>query len=150
MVEGLNMTQEEKQLLFIDLCMRLPYHPNIKVYNDGWDGMQIGEIDTNLWTHHIDAFWCSRIEITPYLRPLSSMTEEERMFVNKTLFSESDNFMIDDVGEIFTESQPYETIYTLSLKIQSEYFNWLNSHFFDFRGLIELGLALEAPKDMYE
>ena len=51
--------------------------------------------------------------------------------------------MIDDVGEMFTESQPYETIYTLSLKIQSEYFNWLNANFFDYRGLIKKGLAIE-------
>ena len=28
--------------------------------------------------------------------------------------------------------------------------DWLNAHHFDFRGLIEKGLALEAPKGMYE
>ena len=38
----------------------------------------IGEFDNNLYSHHLDAFWCDRIEIKPYLRPMSSMTEEER------------------------------------------------------------------------
>ena len=28
--------------------------------------------------------------------------------------------------------------------------DWLNAHHFDYRGLIEKGLALEAPKDMYK
>lgn len=121
MVEELNMTLEEKQLLFIDLCMRLPYHPNIKVYNDGWDGMQIGEIDTSLWTHHIDAFWCSRIEITPYLRPMSSMTEEEKEILRTLKWTKLEHHIVD----------------------------WLNSHHFDYRDLINKGLALEAPEGMY-
>ena len=28
--------------------------------------------------------------------------------------------------------------------------DWLNAHHFDYRGLIEKGLALEMPKDMYK
>jgi hypothetical protein len=28
--------------------------------------------------------------------------------------------------------------------------DWLNAHHFDYRGLIPMGLALEAPKDMYK
>jgi hypothetical protein len=28
--------------------------------------------------------------------------------------------------------------------------DWLNKHLFDCRGLIEKGLALEAPDNMYE
>jgi len=42
------MTIEEKQLLFVALCSMLPYHPNIHVYNDGWEGCIKGEFDTNL------------------------------------------------------------------------------------------------------
>ena len=108
----------------------------IEVTNDGYNDYQI-------YVEGIGNLFVSADDIKPYLRPMSSMTEDERMFVNKTFFSESDNFMIDDVGEMFTESQPYETIYTLSLKIQSEYFNWLNANFFDYRGLIKKGLAIE-------
>lgn len=28
--------------------------------------------------------------------------------------------------------------------------DWLNEHHFDYRGLIEMGLALEAPEGMYK
>ena len=31
-----------------------------------------------------------------------------------------------------------------------EYVDWLTAHHFDYRGLIEKGLALEAPEDMYK
>ena len=30
-----------------------------------------------------------------------------------------------------------------------ESYDWLNKHHFDYRGLIEKGLALKAPKGMY-
>ena len=61
----------------------------------------------------------------PYLRPMSSMTlEEEREYnLTKTLS------IID-----------YPTL---------ESFDWLNAHHFDYRSLIEKGLALEMPKEMY-
>ena len=145
------ITQEDKELLFNDLCARLLYKPlisapafsknpvllkGIEVTDDGYNDYQI-------YVEGIGNLFVSADDIKPYLRLMSSMTEDERVFVNKTFFSESDNFMIDDVGEMFTESQPYETIYTLSLKIQSEYFNWLNANFFDYRGLIKKGLAIE-------
>lgn len=71
------MIQEDKDLLLKDLCGRLPYHPYINVCNDSWEGYQPGEFDTNLYSQHIGAFVCDRIEIKPYLRPMSSMTEEE-------------------------------------------------------------------------
>jgi hypothetical protein len=31
-----------------------------------------------------------------------------------------------------------------------EHYDWLNAHHFDYRGLIEKGLALEAPEGMYK
>lgn len=145
------ITQEDKELLFNDLCARLLYKPLISapafsknpVFLKGIEVSDDGYNDYQIYVEGIGNLFVSADDIKPYLRPMSSMTEDERMFVNKTFFSESDNFMIDDVGEMFTESQPYETIYTLSLKIQSEYFNWLNANFFDYRGLIKKGLAIE-------
>ena len=65
--------------------------------------------------HLIDIGWL------PYLRPMSSMTEEE--------------------------STEYSR-FSLS-RYNTECFDWLNKHHFDYRGLIKLGLALEAPEDMY-
>lgn len=125
------MTKEEKQILIKDLCGRLPYHPCINICNDSWEGCQTGEFDTNLYSHHIDAFVCDRIEVKPYLRPTSSMTEEEYIKYSET----RDWRYVDD--------DHYEYFDTL------ETFDYLNSHYFDYRGLIPMGLALEAPEDMY-
>lgn len=126
------MTLEEKELLIKDLCARLPYHPNIKVYNDGWDGMKMGEFDTSLQSHHIDAFWYSRIEIIPYLRPLYSMTEEEKK-------------------EWYNNIQKSQECSIENSETSITYINdWLLEHHFDVHGLIKRGLALEANKEIYK
>lgn len=62
----------------------------------------------------------------PYLRPMSSMTEEEKRFYKK-----------------------YFNWYEQPLEDMVEFIDWLHAHHFDYRGLIEKGLALEAPEDMY-
>lgn len=52
---------------------------------------------------------------------------------------------IDVTGDVYTRGQKKvyrETFY--------EYTDYLNAHHFDYRGLIEKGLALEAPEDMYK
>ena len=121
------MTKEERKTVLIDLCMRLPYHPKIKIYNDSWEGCQEGEFDSNLYFHHAEAFLCDRIEILPYLRPMSSMTEEEK----EELYQKT-GFRVDDC------------ILGLSA------IDWLNANHFDYRGLIPMGLAIEAPEGMYK
>ena len=60
---------------------------------------------------------------------MSSMTEEELSFYNNHLIT------------------PGITILEENL---SEYLDWMHSHHFDYRGLIEKGLALEAPEGMYK
>ena len=127
------MTQEEKQLLIKDLSARLPY--GVKVLspweNDG--PCVLSEIDVKS-TRQIRVFedWFNVEEVKPYLRPMSSMTENEQ----RTLDS-----MCNGV----------EMVSRLSgLKMFDKAFDWLNANHFDYRGLIEKGLALEAPEGMYE
>ena len=117
------MTSEEKQLLLKDLCAREPYHPRIQVFNQGYEGFQDGEFDTNLWLHHIDAFRFDRIEILPYLRPMSTMTEEERRTYDELACDFDGTSMINSI-------------------------DWLNMKGFDYRGLIPMGLALEEKKEI--
>ena len=115
------MTQEDKQLLFIDLCSRLPYGVKVKC------GSEILTLNINwlqMFQYHLD-------EIKPYLRPMSSMTEEER--------EEFENLLEGIVDGIERWDKP---------DLCEEY-DWLNAHHFDYRGLIDKGLALEAPKEMY-
>lgn len=128
------MTQEDKQLLLKDLCARLPYVTQIHITSDECDdGFQSGEFDNTLRYHHLEAFVCDRIEIKPYLRPMDSMTEEEVF----ELIRISDSIL--RIGE-------RKSICILSL----EQMDWLNAHHIDYRGLIEKGLALEAPEGMYK
>ena len=119
------MTQEEKQLLLIDLCARLPYYVKVKVWlKDGTTEEGPLDLEHNYGDVLQDAFYFGKIkDIKPYLRPMSSMTEEEKDEYNKT--------------------------YDWDYGIQGTPFDWLNSHHFDYHGLIPKGLALEAPKDMY-
>jgi len=136
------MTQEEKRLLLIDLCAREPYYPRIQVFNQGYEGFQDGELDTNLWIDHIDAFRFDRIEILPYLRPMSSMTEEE--------YKDLEERFCWDFADIFDKNRfSIEIGYSVDIDEVQEFIDWLNQHHFDYRGLIEKGLALEAPEGMY-
>lgn len=156
----MHMTQEEKQLLLRDLCARLPYGVivNYKEGDHKWkietlyapvyseSGLLI-ETDSDGWIGYTEYKGCgmssaSRVlhldKNLPYLRPMSSMTEEEKEEYNKT----RDKIAVqwDNYGTPIG----YEYAYTIKT------FDWLNAHHFDYRGLISMGLALEAPKGMYK
>lgn len=128
----MNIIQKDKELLLKDLSARLPYNCRVFYeYVDDLDGKTYGySLTLNTWC--IDEFVANKAIIKPYLRPLSSMTEKEvEEFVNlqEDFFKYCKN---QYVGVL--------TIATL---------DWLNAHHFDYRNLIEKGLALEAPKEMY-
>lgn len=127
------MTQEDKELLLKDLCARLPY--GVKAHTKiGTDIIVVGVIDDTVKDETEDSFDISFIK--PYLRPMSSMTEEEkytyRHMLGATLNSEGESIM-------FVYVEDFPTV-----------IDWLNVHHFDYRGLIEKGLAFEAPENMYE
>ena len=118
------MTQEDKELLLKDLCARLIY--GVKVNVKG--GENCSNYDT---TYTSDLIYLVGLrEIKPYLRPMSSMTKEE-CDECMPLFDVLDDNCIPH------EEWSYRA------------FDWLNAHHFDYRGLIEKGLALEAPDGMY-
>ncbi len=122
------MTEKEEQLLRKDLCARLPY--DVKVDNFGKTEELVGILH-NLASvgYDINDFDDVAIEdIKPYLRPISSMTEKETV----------------EWHEI-TLGQRWITFDNIERCVE-----WLLSHYFDYRGLIEKGLALEAPEGMYE
>ena len=132
------MTREEKQLLMADLCGRLPYGVIAQV--DGWDEEE--EIDVivpvRVYFINTDGYvyfgvndynveYCMIEDCTPYLRPLSSMTEEER----------------DEYHSIQSDiwkpcgTQYYDNWHSI---------DWLNAHHFDYRGLIEKRLAISTEE----
>lgn len=129
------MKPEEKQLLLKDLCARLPYGVNIhiKYYDLQGDGELVSRdlklTDGNICYCFNNGHW---VDIKPYLRPLSSMTEEEENMLDS---------MCNGV----------EMVSRLSgLKMFDKAFDLLYSKHLDIHGLIEKGLALEAPKEMYK
>ena len=126
------MTQEEKQLLLIDLCARLPYGVFINTAKGD------GTLDTIQVCCNNDVI-CSSEKgheiidcVKPYLRHMSSMTEEE----------EKEYYALC----VLISNGGYDWYYEPTLKS----LDWLNTHHLDYRNLIEKGLALEAPKDMYK
>lgn len=122
------MTEQEKQVLFKDLCARLPYDTIINV-NDGKYRK-----DVKLHPHYIFDWDAERWDAKPYLRPMASMSKEEKQESRwYRQNAKSDNFIV----------------------YMGRYEEWLDSNHFDWRTdgngktMIELGLALEAPEGMY-
>lgn len=84
-----------------------------------------------------DSYYLS--EVKPYLRPMSSMTEEEWASFRSTMIKEKQRNYPDSCDFSVTTYYSYT----------AQTFDWLNENKFDYRGLIPKGLALEAPKGMY-
>ena len=120
------MTQENKELLLKDLCSRLPY--GVKIELTWWVMGEGTCIDITLEPDHIEQLLNDEdgdTYIEPYLFPISRMTEEQKMF----LIQQNWCIAISASGTVET------TI---------EGINWLNKNHFDYRGLIEKGLAINA------
>ena len=147
------MTQENSnQLLLKDLCVRLPYHIRVKVWlKDGTTEEGTLDLEHNYGDVLRDAFYYNKIvKIKPYLRSMSSMTEEEAkelsiLYDIKDILSikitdEYIDFEVDDgFGSIETRTIWYDEIIS-----SIETFDWLNKNNFDYRGLIPMGLAIDA------
>jgi hypothetical protein len=132
------MTQEEKELLLKDLCARLPYGITIyRITDNSTHRIQYSDIIENIdqFSHFLEYSGVDNIK--PYLRPMSSMTKEEKKELGNIR-----PYLIDKNDNV-TGVQCNSFIQI------SECQDWLNEHHFDYRGLIEKGLALEAPEGMY-
>lgn len=116
---------KDKELLLIDLSARLPYHVRCKIWlKDGTTEEGPLDLEHNYGNVLQDAFYYNKIkDIKPYLRPMSSMTEEERNeYKHLVAFSGSPNGAANFV-------------------------DWLNAHHFDYRWLIEKGLAIAVTEE---
>lgn len=134
------MTQEDKQLLLADLCGRLPY--GVVVVLDEKFGFNKG---TRPLVKELLDLYCVE-GMKPYLRPISSMTEEESAELSNIISEWFDKELFYLTEEPFLEYALSRINYSISPLL----FDWLNAHHFDYRGIIEKGLALEAPEGMYK
>lgn len=139
------MTQEQKkELLLKDLCARLPYGVKVKVkhYDDDWKLLAIYTNGTTYATRDIGNPIETYFEdVKPYLIPLSSMTEEQK----EELFFKyiHNDIYFDDFTDYFLAGELWHDIH-VSMDILSELINWLNKNHLDYRGLIPMGLAIDA------
>ena len=140
------MTQEDKDILLRDLCTRLPYgvkialknneayhHDNVAKIGDvtidrlkGFNGKYFSIYHDNPldWDWYVSEI--SVEDCKPYLFPLSSMTEEQRKEFE----------LISDLS--------YASAYGEEIVYSTKIIDFFNKNHFDYRGLIEKGLAIDA------
>ena len=133
------MKQEDKRLLLINLCNRLPYEVKVKCPHDdepytllsiNWNKeiVVIGFVMDGMYVTSKQKL----ADIKPYLRPMSSMTEEEKKeFIDAVTWEFNGKFYIDESEDISFYQEKYD---------------WLNAHHFDYRGLIPKGLAISTEE----
>lgn len=136
MENGAKITQKEKELLLRDLSARLPYGVvckgvtvDINVVKDEYENREVEGLLTNIGYDYCTLGIMTECElntIKPYLRPMSSMTEEEKKTYE--MFFNEDGLLNTSIDT---------------------YLDWLLENHFDYRGLIPKGLAIEATEDMY-
>lgn len=148
------MKKEDKELLLKDLCGRLPYgvvcqmEDKLIINDSPFYDYILSERHIDLFRNHKDFY------IKPYLRSMSSMTEEEKkkyegLFENVhwvTSGLEDIGILSIDFMECYDNDGGIRNIYDV---IPTKAIDWLNAHHFDYRGLIPKGLALPAPDGMY-
>lgn len=135
------MTKEERELVYKELCARLPYRTSVSVYshqfNDGSLELLTPEL---LKVFATDEF----LEIKLYLRPMSSMTDEEIKELQKEHLKDEKLFI-----ECINKSKAGDN--SMRGKVITHFAaDYCDRNHFDYRGLIPMGLALEAPEDMYK
>lgn len=146
------MTNEEKQLLLKDLCARLPYNPWVLVEFEGsnqeWKTTLKQEYCVDYISGKRTKLYSCEITVKPYLRPLTSMTEEERKeYKDMNVLDNCDEFSNIEKNIEDIKKNGEENYIQLPRTHAQDY---LNSIHVDYRGLIEKGLALEALEGMYE
>lgn len=125
------MTQENIK----DLCSRLPYGVIVDTPKGKGHACDINftifgaEIGVNINTTVRDTF--SINDVKPYLRPMSSMTEEQKKEYRKVCELDT-----EILSKHPMDGTPFPALYNSQ--------DWLNKNHFDYRGLIPMGLAIDA------
>ena len=141
------MTEEDRKLLLKDLCARQIYSVKCQVFNDAnpytlsgilhnkpFSQLYFEELDWKEYDGFVNVEYCK-----PYLFPLSSMTEEQKKEYN--FWKHEVPVCHYEYGDIVDEVELFDS---------PESFEYLIENHFDYRGLIEKGLAIDATnKNIY-
>lgn len=123
------MTQEEIDVLLKDLCARLPYGIKVQYENEVFDIDNISPLYEEIKLDIANNYTISILEIKPYLFPLSSMTLEQRYELHDLIHNLNVLVINGEIGDWIVSSSEID---------------WYNKNHFDYRGLIEKGLAIDA------
>lgn len=167
------MREEDKDLLLKDLSARFPYGikgqvtiqvPDLKAYDIYSGHLECKDIDVDVellgiqeeeiivsaiddkYVEIVDTFSFSYSDFTPYLRPLLSMTEEERKELKQksiyiTVFGNNSFKVSKNFFNIFEDKG------TLDFDDWITLIDWFNKHYFDYRGLIKKNLAIKVTEE---
>jgi len=116
------MRQEDKQLLLKDLCARLPYGVIVRIRSEHYTDSLTKKLDAS----HLFGIQKSVLEVKPYLRPMSNMTEEEERIYNQ---------LMTDIH------------YKSRVSTANRFISWMLENHFDYQELIPKGLAIEVTKE---
>ena len=144
------MSQKDKELLLKDLCGRVPYGVKCK-YNDG---VIVNILSVNFfykqiegWERYVNHTLKYDVEdVKQYLFPLSSMTEKQKNEIIDLGWSfDNDDSRICNILECFGTYRAY-----VDHSCCFELIDWCIKNHFDYRGLIPMGLAIDATgKNIY-
>ena len=167
------MIQEDKELLLKDLCSRLPYEVIGKCeldtsYDTSFDtifqthkfdaviyGLKeellfvtplIEDMDEQEFANEEVADGVDILDFIPYLFPLSSMTDEQKREFYK-FFEEGITESANETRQWLRTKRADETMRPITIAyvmVHELVIEWLNKNHFDYRGLIEKGLAIDA------
>ena len=128
---------KEKELLLQDLSARLPYGVKVKFNN-----IHILKLGTHT---RVGEYVTDVIEpCKPYLFPMSSMTKEQKREYHQSTSKDID--MLQDVILERINGKDNNNNYVIAYNG----IDWLNANHFDYRGLIPMGLAIDATdKNIY-
>ena len=153
------MTKKDKELLFKDLSARLPYGVKVEIkhYDNAWELLAIYTNGTTYASRDVGYPIETYFEdCKPYLFPMSSMTDEQKKELleltgyearcEESCGFDSWGFYVNIVGEYkYEDGKQSIILYPDDIGI-----DWLNKNHFDYRGLIEKGIALDATgKNIY-
>ena len=139
-MKNIVMTQENKELLLKDLCARLPYGVKCKDITLDFVGtitdISIHDNMCKLYNDYGDNYTCFIMNCKPYLFPLSSMTEEQ---YEKFIIISGWDGDIEDIRR-----GKFSCVGYIGLDYIYDTIDWFLKNHFDYRGLIEKGLAIDA------
>ena len=132
------MTQEEKDLVLRDLCARLPYNVWVS-YKTKYDDIERATILNGNYVRDIMEGISSWIDFKPYLRPMSSMTEEEKFELKQEHVKDQQLFA--EVIVVLNNTEMRGKV------IPHFAADWCDKNMFDYRGLIDKGRAIKVTED---